>query len=122
MQATLRIHTLKFEGTRLTVSGKILELPHKILDAAEIDGQILVIYDYMEFPKNEPATNLVCIDKTGAEIWRAQNPTGRQTDAYTSFYREIAARSGCVAVNNFSGYFCEVNLTDGTLVSAQFTK
>lgn len=46
---------------------------YSVLEAREIDGKIIVIYDYMEFPKNEPARNLFAYSKSGSEIWRAVN-------------------------------------------------
>jgi len=114
---------LCFSGNVLRIEGKDIELPYCILDATMIEGSILVIYDYMEFNKNNAASNLVRIDSEGNQIWVAENPTGQQTDAYTNFNREVKAQEiNSLVANNFSGYYCSINLTDGKLLNAQFTK
>ncbi|MDH5178080.1 MAG: hypothetical protein OEY07_00255 [Gammaproteobacteria bacterium] len=109
------------EKTLVTSNGNI-NLPYNILDAIESDGALLVIYDYMEFPPNQPAHNLVRINEKGKQLWEAENPTGSQTDAYTNFIRTGKTLPGNIAANNFSGYYCIIDISNGKLINARFTK
>jgi hypothetical protein len=113
---------LSFEEKTLVTNTGNLHLPHSILDAIESEGALLVIYDHMEFPKNQPAPNLVRIDEKGKQLWEAENPTGSQTDAYTKFNRTVKASPGNIAAYNFSGYYCVIDISNGKLIDAQFTK
>jgi len=113
---------IRFNENILNIGEKELVLDHAILDVLETEDGILVVYDYMEYPKNLPANNLVKIDVGGKELWKAENPTNFQTDAYTNFCRTRKYSKGTVAVNNFAGYYCEISLSDGKLINAEFTK
>ena len=113
---------LSFKDKILTTDNGELKLPFNILDAVASEGALLVIYDYMEFPMNEAAPNLVRINKKGESLWAAENPTGSQTDAYTNFSKTPKVSSGNIAANNFSGYYCVINISNGKLVNSQFTK
>ncbi len=113
---------ISFNDNVLNKDGRDIVLKHAILDATEVEGEFFVIFDHMEFPKNEVAKNLVKIDSKGKEIWTAENPTNLQTDAYTNFCGTEKPKEGTVTVNNFAGYYCEINMANGKLENAEFTK
>ncbi|WP_444904232.1 hypothetical protein ACJJIU_03740 [Microbulbifer sp. CnH-101-E] len=113
---------IEFESKQIVIDGKKFSLPRSILDAEEINGKIFVVYDYMEYPTGEAANNLVCLDKSGTELWVAKNPTNQGNDGYTNFSRTTVSEAGFIAVNNFAGYVCQVNKTNGELGHVQFTK
>ena len=67
------------------ISGKgyCFEAEHEVLDKKEIGDYILVVYDYMAYPKNGPARNLVAYNRKGEIEWVAESP-GNPTSAYYS--------------------------------------
>lgn len=113
---------IKFSGKELSLEKVTLSLSYSILDAEVLDEKIFVIYDYMEFPMNAPARNLVYIDKSGKELWVAGNPTNQNNDGYINFNRTDKTIDCCIAANNFSGYTCHVNKFTGELANVLFTK
>lgn len=113
---------IEFSGKELSMEKAKISLPYTILDAEASGGRIFVIYDYMEFPMDAPARNLVCIDEAGKELWVAGNPTNQNNDGYTNFNRTGSPVKDCIAANNFAGYLCQVNKSTGELVNVQFTK
>jgi len=113
---------IKFSGKELSIDKVTITLPYSILDAEVSNGKIFVVYDYMEFPMDAPAKNLVCIDASGNELWVAGNPTKQNNDGYTNFNRTDKPIENCIAVNNFAGYLCQVNKSTGELANVQFTK
>jgi hypothetical protein len=113
---------IEFSGKELSLEKVTLSLPYSILDAEALDGRIFVVYDYMEFPMDAPARNLVCIDESGKELWVAGNPTKNNNDGYTNFNRTDKPIDCCIAANNFAGYTCQVNKFTGELANVLFTK
>jgi len=113
---------LKFQGKEIETDQGKFHLPHSILDAEYKDGKVYVVYDYMEFPKNAPAHNLVCLDLQIKQLWVAENPTSLSSDAYTNFAREVDQKPDCIAVYNFAGYLCYINQFNGKVLNAIFTK
>ena len=113
---------IEFSGKELSIEKAKISLPYTILDAEASGGSIFVIYDYMEFPMDAPARNLVCINEAGKELWVAGNPTNQNNDGYTNINRTVSSIKGCIAANNFAGYLCHVNVLTGELADVQFTK
>lgn len=87
-----------------------------VLDKLEIDDLVLVIYDYMELPKNKAQHNLIAYDKNGAKIWVAESP-GNKVSAYYSF----TSASPLVA-NSFCSHACTINKKSGKLIKEEFYK
>lgn len=90
---------------------------YPVIDACEINGQILVVYDYMSFPKNSPARNLFAYDADGNELWRAEDIGLGGTDAYTNVISESR-----LTVGNFAGYSVTIESNTGQVLSKVFTK
>ena len=79
---------------------------------------LLVIYDYMSFPRLEPARNLFAYSaRTEVELWRAQDIGFGQLDAYTNIISEAP-----LVVGNFAGYNCEIDAATGQVIDTAFTK
>ena len=97
------------------------ELPFKteldVLDWRELAGRFLVIYDYMQFPKNPPARNLFAHAADGTELWRAEPISTESADAYTNFISESP-----LVVGNFIGFNVTIDPQTGKVVDKVFTK
>jgi hypothetical protein len=108
---------LKVLNNKIEFKGGSIKAVYSVLEAREINKIILVIYDYMEFPKNEPARNLFAYDRLGNELWRAEDIGAGATDAYTGFLSEIPLKVG-----NFAGFSVSINLEFGSVTHKLFTK
>ena len=108
---------LETERYRILVDDRWLRFPEPILHARKMNGMVFVIFDYMNYDKEKPASNLAAFDEEGKELWRAENPTALTSDAYTSFLDEEILRVG-----NFAGYSCEIDPYTGRIIESEFTK
>jgi hypothetical protein len=109
---------LQFSGSTVECDGGQLDLSIAIKEAIQIGERVLVIHDYMAFPENQPAPNLVAYNTSGERLWTAQNlTTGSATDAYTEFMSEYP-----LWVGNFEGFNCRIDLETGKLLKSIFTK
>jgi hypothetical protein len=89
---------------------------HRVLDKKELDDTILVVYDYMEYPKNKPAKNLVAYDRKGNLKWLAESP-GKPTSAYYA----VTSINPLVA-NSFCSHACTIDPSTGKIVNSEFYK
>ena len=88
------------------------------MDAVRIGEHILVIHDYMAYPLEQPAPNLVAYTTNGKRLWTAENLTrDSATDAYTNISSEDP-----LWVGNFMGYSCKIDPQTGKLLERVFTK
>ncbi len=98
-----------------------MELPFRtelnVLEWREVAGRFLVIHDYMQYPKDSPARNLVAYSKDGAEVWAAESISTLSTDAYVNFISEAP-----LIVGNFAGYNVSIDLETGVVLDKRFTK
>jgi hypothetical protein len=89
-----------------------------VLDAREIDDTIVVVYDYMSFPRGEPSRNLFAYSRrTGDELWRAEDIGAGAIDGYTGVISESP-----LIVFNFACFECRIDLQTGKVISKVFTK
>lgn len=89
-----------------------------VLDAHEIGNVIVVVYDYMAFPSNEPAKNLFAYSGiSGSELWRGEDIGAGATDGYTYIMSESP-----LVVGNFAGFDCTIDIKTGKIISTAFTK
>lgn len=103
---------------RVEWEGGHLDFPLRVLDAIRLDDRILVIHDYMAYPKEKPAPNLVAYTMTGERLWTAENLTASSaTDAYTAFISESP-----LWVWNFECFRCKIDPNTGKLLESVFTK
>ena len=90
---------------------------YPVLAAHLVGERVIVVYDYMAFPKNEPARNLFCYDSAGTRLWRAQDIGMGATDGYTNVTSEVP-----LWVGNFSGFNCRIDEQTGDVLEKSFTK
>ena len=89
----------------------------KILEYKNIGGVFIVIYDYMDFPKNSPSRNLYAYDSFGRKLWRAKDIGAGATDSYVNLLSEKPLKVG-----NFAGYSVTIDIENGAVVTTEFTK
>jgi hypothetical protein len=89
-----------------------------VLDAREIGDVVVVVYDYMAFPRGLPSRNLFAYSGiTGAELWRAGDIGAGDTDCYTQVISESP-----LVVGNFSCFDCRIDIQTGKVTGKVFTK
>lgn len=106
----------------IRIGARKIRLSKPIIDAKVIEDFILVIHDYMEYPKHGTAANLVCLDMDGQEKWLAKNPTNQSADAYTNFYETSEPISDSIFVHKFIGCVCKIDLATGDIAEVKYTK
>jgi len=108
---------LEVNDNRIQFQDGSIAALHAVLDAREIDEKIIVIYDYMAFPKNEPARNMFAYDKSGYQLWRVEDIGMGATDAYTNILSESPFKVG-----NFAAFSVNIDLCSGKVNHKEFTK
>ena len=51
------------------------KVDHRVISFVENNSDVIVLFDYMDFPKNEQARNLRCFNKEMDLKWIAEHPT-----------------------------------------------
>jgi len=110
MRVRCTANKVKWEGGGFTVRVKPIEAIH-------LGGQIVVVHDYMAYPRGEAAPNLVTYSLTGEQIWVAENPGSSATNAYVEFISESP-----LIVGNFAGINCTIDPFTGKILHARITK
>jgi len=109
---------LRVAGKRVEWDGGDLDLHLGVLEAIRLGERILVIHDFMAYPRHRPAPNLVAYTVSGDQLWTAENPTeSSATDAYVGFLSEDP-----LWVSNFQGLACKIDAETGRLLASKFTK
>ena len=104
-------------GNKIQFKNGFITALHGVLEAREIEGKIVVIYDYMEFAKGRPARNMFAYNKAGLQLWRAEDIRMGATDAYTIICSEYPFKVG-----NFAGFNVLIDLNTGKVLDMIFTK
>jgi len=118
--------SVAFQGRNLIIDGKTIEMPHSIIDAAEVGERIYVLFDpnaFIKDPKYKDIfapgapsiRNLVAVTKEGSILWEAEFP--QPSDYYYNF-----SSVEPLLVNSFSSYRCEIDPSDGKIVRKVFFK
>ena len=110
----MKLHCVE---NRVEWEGGSLEFPIRPMEAIRLDDLVLVIHDYMAYPRGQAAANLVAYSPAGNRVWVAENPNAGGADAYVNFMSESPLR-----VWNFACYVCTIDPQTGKLMDAQFTK
>jgi type IV secretory pathway ATPase VirB11/archaellum biosynthesis ATPase len=97
-------------------NGYKFKADYSVLDKTELDDLVLVIYDYMELPKNDAHNNLFAYDKNGVRVWIAESP-GENLSAYYSF-----SSTDPLVANSFCSHTCTINKKNGKLIKKVFYK
>jgi hypothetical protein len=93
------------------------DLGRPVLDAHQIDDKVVLVFDYMSFPKGEQAKNLMAYDLERNLLWVAEHPTKEAADTYVEIVDENPLKAW-----NFACYLCEIDIQTGRLLHAEFTK
>jgi hypothetical protein len=102
----------------ITHSRGIISGAYPVIEAREISGVVVVVFDYMAFPRDAPAKNLFGYSvTTGEQLWRTGGISTGATDAYTSVISEEP-----LVVGNFAGFDCQVDIITGNVVGKAFRK
>ncbi|MBI5684029.1 MAG: hypothetical protein HZC54_03015 [Verrucomicrobia bacterium] len=102
---------------RILIDGEYWDFERPILDARRIGDRIVVVFDYMAFPRNAQARNLMAFDLQKKHLWTAEHPTNQTSDTYVKIVSEEPLRA-C----NFASFDCHIDLETGRLLHAEFTK
>jgi hypothetical protein len=108
---------LEFQGSLVSVSGGDIDAGFPVLDARQIADVVVVICNWMAFPRGEPARNLFAYSITGECLWRAEDIGMGEVDAYTGITSEDP-----LSVFNYACFACRIDLKSGAVMSKQFTK
>lgn len=109
---------LRINNQRVEWDGGGLDLSIRALDAIRLGERVLVIHDYMAYPRGKPSPNLVAYSLTGERLWTAENLGGLdESDAYVNFVSEEP-----LWVWNFACYRCRIDPGTGKLLERKFTK
>ena len=120
---------ITYDGSKLQIDGKAVETPSPIREAfavrwgvivlmdqfADLKGPVLDIREIRNAPKG---TNLFCYSPDGTLLWKAELPTGENSEDY---YYRVSSRSPLV-VNSFSSYRCEIDPATGRIIGKDFFK
>ena len=77
---------------------------------------LLVREDYFLYPEFE--SNLYMVDSAGSPLWFAER--AMEGDAFSNPVRQV--NESVVQCASWRGFDCQINLKDGKLVHAAFTK
>ena len=99
------------------MNGEYWNLGRHILDACLVDGIVIVIFDYMSYPREKQARNMVAYDLQKRELWTAEHPTNEVADTYVNFL-SFAPLRAC----NFRSFDCTINPQTGRIIETNFTK
>jgi hypothetical protein len=109
---------LHVNSGQIQYSGGAVPALHPVLEAREIGPLVVVVYDYMAFPRGAPSRNLFAYStKSGQLVWRAEDIGAGATDGYTNIISEQP-----LVVGNFACFNCEIDLNSGKVLTKVFTK
>jgi hypothetical protein len=108
---------VRCEANRVEWEGAGFDVHIAATQALKLEDRVIVIHDYMAYPLNKAAPNLVAYSLTDELLWVAENPGKGATDAYTNFISESP-----LIVGNFAGFNCTIETITGRLLHAEFTK
>ncbi len=95
---------------------KIIPRHTKIVETIDTSFGTLVREDYYRYPREE--SNLYMLDAQGNALWFAER--AMDDDAYANSIRKAGDSS--VKCASWNGFDCEINLNNGKIIHAAFTK
>lgn len=108
---------IEFQGSQVNAPGGSIEVGYPVIDARQVGDMVVVLCDWMAFPKGGPARNLFAYGLTGEALWRAEDIGMGEVDAYTG----ITSEHPLVAFN-YACFACTIDQKSGEVTSKQFTK
>lgn len=108
---------IEFQGSWVSAPLGPIEVGFPVLDARLVADTVLVLCDWMAFPKGMPARNLFAYSLAGEPLWRVRDIGMGAFDAYT----DITSESPLVAFN-YACFACTIDPNTGEVTSKRFTK
>lgn len=108
---------LEFQGSLVNVPSGAIDVGFPVLDARLVADIVVVLCNWMAFPRGEPARNLFGYRLTGEYLWRAEDIGMGEVDAYTGITSEDP-----LSAFNYACFACRIDLKSGEVMSKQFTK
>ena len=107
---------IRHTGRTLTIGARSVELNYPIREAWGIDGGVVVLFD----PDAETRgfgqfQNLICLDREGRLLWRADLPTSITGDRY---YR-VSSRDPLI-VYSVKSWECTIDASTGRITKKDF--
>ena len=101
---------------RILIGDTYWDMERPVLDAHKIGERVIVVFDYMSFPKPQQAKNMSAFDLSRNLLWVAEHPTSERTDTYVKILDESPFR-----VLNFA-HLCTLDIQTGKVLHAQPNK
>lgn len=115
--------SLSFSGRKITVGNQTWKAEYSVHDAALVSGRVIVLYRWsikanlsLRLWKRQ-FRNLAAYSLDGRRLWIGEHPTTGRNDVYLNFISTAPLR-----VWSFACYVCEIDVTSGKLLHAEFTK
>jgi hypothetical protein len=108
---------IEHKEKKFIFNGETWSFDKKIYEVRVIEGTILIIFDWMEWPKDKLAPNLEAYDLANNKLWTAENIGMGGADAWVGIHNEKPLQ-----VHNFAGYLCDIDIKKGKVLKSQFTK
>ena len=114
----LAVLEIEHNARQLTINGVEHELERPVISSATDGERVFVVFDYMTYPKNSPAFNLVALDKDANLLWTvAEHPISSPIAAYVNIINVSP-----LTVSSWTSYNCILDAKTGSLISSRFTK
>jgi hypothetical protein len=108
---------LEFQGSLVRGPSGPIEVGFPVLDVRQVADIVVVLCDWMAFPRGRPARNLFGYSLIGEQLWRADDISMGEVDAYTGITSEDP-----LSAFNFACFACTIDPSSGKVTSKQFTK
>lgn len=109
---------VRYYDNIVNIGSKSVRLPHKVLDAFESQGIIIIFLDPdANLGKTGQYHNLIGYDFHGTKQWEAELPTANKSDVYWKL-----SNKNPLIVYSFSSYECEIETLTGKILKKIFYK
>ena len=128
---TNSIKPVRSNANILYIDEQKIELEKEITSFVALKDRVIVCFDGNEYDADDPrmAQNIVCIDRTGNEIWRIEPTKGTE---YSSMHRQdvpvsyihvrIERPSATVKCSLFSGVDFDLDIEAGTVSNSVYER
>lgn len=118
--------SIAFHNKDLVIDGTTYLMPWQILDIAEHENKVFVLFDPDEYlldpnykkmrRQGAPAIrNFIALNRSGSQLWEAEFPEN------VDYYYKIVSDKPLIA-NSFSSYRCEIDINTGKIIKREFYK
>ncbi len=89
----------------------------RVIDFRRIGSKYVVIFDYMEYPRDAPAENLSAFRQDGRRLWSTRPRSNSTTDAWIGF-----RSAEPLVVVSFAGYHAQVDVETGAVLRMELKR